>query len=74
MYAVIMYVCNYNYVNPPPLPLSCETSGSLHLVQPGLTASRQAGWLADKIQKNLKFTVGLNIRVFTSFNQDTASL
>ena len=30
------------FVNPPPLPLSCEISGALHLVQPGLTA----GWLA----------------------------
>ena len=27
-------------VNPPPLPLSCEISGALHLAQPGL----MAGW------------------------------
>ena len=31
-------------VNPPPLPLSCEISGVLHLAQPGLTAGRQ-DWL-----------------------------
>ena len=37
-------------VNPAPLPLLCEISGALHLVQPGLTASWLAGWLADEIQ------------------------
>ena len=35
---------NNIFVNPPPLPLSCEISGALHLVQPGLTA----GWLAGR--------------------------
>ena len=30
---------------PPPLPLSCEISGVLHLAEPSLTAGRQAGWL-----------------------------
>ena len=33
---------NNIFVNPPPLPLSCEISGVLHLAQPGL----MAGWLA----------------------------
>ena len=33
---------NKIFVNAPPLPLLCEISGALHLVQPGLTA----GWLA----------------------------
>ena len=37
---------NSIFVNPPPLPLSCEISGALHLAEPGLTAGRQAGWLA----------------------------
>ena len=37
---------NNIFVNPPPLPLSCEISGALHLAQPGLTAGWQAGWLA----------------------------
>ena len=37
---------NNIFVNPPPLPLSCEISGALHLAQPGLMAGRQAGWLA----------------------------
>ena len=37
-------------VNLPPLPLLCEISGALHLVQPGLTA----GWLADEIQVNFQ--------------------
>ena len=31
------------FVNPPSLPLSCEISGALHLVEPGLTAGWQAG-------------------------------
>ena len=35
---------NNIFVNPPPLPLLCEISGALHLVQPGLTAS----WLAGR--------------------------
>ena len=34
---------NNIFVNLPPLPLLCEISGALHLVQPGLTAGRQAG-------------------------------
>ena len=39
---------NNIFVNPPPLPLLCESSGALHLAQPGLTAGRQAGWLAGR--------------------------
>ena len=34
---------NSIFVNPPPLFLSCEISGALHLAQPGLTAGRLAG-------------------------------
>ena len=49
---------NNIFVNPPPLPLSCEISGALHLAQPGLTAGwqagRQAGRQADQIQVNFK--------------------
>ena len=37
---------NSIFINPPPLPLSCEISGALHLAEPGLTAGRQAGRLA----------------------------
>ena len=37
---------NNIFVNLPPLPLSCEISGALHLAQPGLTAGR----LADEIR------------------------
>ena len=37
------------FVNPPQLPLSCESSGALHLAQLGLMAGWQAGWLADEI-------------------------
>ena len=40
---------HYNiFVNPPPLPLLCESSGVLHLAQPGLTAGWQAGWQAGR--------------------------
>ena len=41
---------NNIFINPPPLPLSCEISGALHLPQLGL----MAGWLADKIQVNFE--------------------
>ena len=34
---------NNIFVNPPPLPLLCESSGGLHLAQPGLAAGGQAG-------------------------------
>ena len=51
---------NNIFVNPPPLPLSCEISGALHLVQPGLTAGWQAGWLTkySRISKFSKLAVG----------------
>ena len=49
---------NNIFVNPTPLPLLCEISGTLHLVQPGLTAGR----LADEIQLNFEiFKVGCNV-------------
>ena len=35
---------NNIFVNPPPLPLSCEISGALHLAQLHGSYSRQAGW------------------------------
>ena len=38
---------NNIFVNAPPLPLLCEISGALHIVQPGLTAGR-------KIQVNFR--------------------
>ena len=40
---------NNIFVNPPPLPLLCESSGALHLAQPGLTAGRLAGWQAGRL-------------------------
>ena len=59
---------NNIFINPPPLPLSCEISGALHLAQPGLTAGRlagrlagrQAGWLTKyrRISKFSKLAVG----------------
>ena len=51
---------NNIFVNPPPLPLSCEISGALHLVQPGLTAGWLAGWLTKyrRISKFSKLAVG----------------
>ena len=41
---------NSIFVNLPPLPLSCEISGALHLARPG----RTAGWQADKMQVNFE--------------------
>ena len=62
---------NNIFVNPPPLPLSCEISGALHLAQPGLTAGRQAGrqagWLADEIQVDFEiFKIGYRLK-YSSF-------
>ena len=39
---------NNIFVNPPPLLLSWEISGALHLVQLGLTAGRLACRLVDR--------------------------
>ena len=62
---------NNIFVNPPPLPLSCEISGALHLAQPGLTAGwlagRQAGRLADEIQADFEiFKIGCRLK-YSSF-------
>ena len=68
---------NNIFVNPPPLPLSCEISGVLNLTQPGLTAGRLAGWQADEIQADFEiFKIGCRLK-YSSFrfvNEDTASL
>ena len=61
---------NNIFVNPPQLPLLCESSGALHLAQPGLTAGRQAGWQAgrqaDEIQVNFEiFKVGCRSKYST---------
>ena len=39
---------NNIFVNPAPLPLLCEVSGAVHLMQPGLTAGWLAGWQAGR--------------------------
>ena len=62
---------NNIFVNPPPLPLSCEISGALHLAQPGLTAGwqagRLAGRLADEIQVDFEnFKIGCRLK-YSSF-------
>ena len=58
---------NNIFVNPPPLPLSCEISGALHLAQPGLTAGWQAGRQADKIQADFEiFKIGCRLK-YSSF-------
>ena len=54
---------NNIFVNPPPLPLSCEIFEALHLAQPGLTAGWQAGRLADKIQADFEiFKIGCRLK------------
>ena len=62
---------NNIFINLPPLHLSCEISGALHLAQPGLTAGRLAGWqagrlagwLADEIQVNFEnFKIGCRLK------------
>ena len=60
---------NNIFVNPLPLPLSCEISGVIHLAQPGLTAGRQAGWLADEIQVNFEnFKIGCRLKYVFEFS------
>ena len=43
---------NNGFVNPMRLPLLCEKTGALSIVEPGLTAGRQAGRQAVR-QTNL---------------------
>ena len=48
---MVQYVnCLWNniFVNLPPLPLLCEISGALHLLQLSLTIGRQADWQAGR--------------------------
>ena len=57
---------NNIFVNPPPLPLLCEISGLLHLVQSGLMAGRLAGRVADEVQVNFEiFKVGYRSKYST---------
>ena len=59
----VNHLRNNIFVNPLPLPLSCEISGALHLAQLGLTASRQA----DKIKVNFEnFKIGCRLK-YSSF-------
>ena len=59
---------NNIFVNPPPLPLSCEISGALHLAQPGLMAGRLASRLADEIQVNFEnFKIDCRLK-YSSFH------
>ena len=44
---------NNNFVNPTRLPLLCEKTGALAIVEPGLTAGRQAGREAVRQTKML---------------------
>ena len=63
----VNHLQNNIFVNLPPLPLSCEISGALHLAQPCFTAGRQAGWLADEIQVNFEiFKIGCRLK-YSSF-------
>ena len=52
----VNHLRNNIFINLSPLPLLCEISGALHLVQSGFMAGRQ---VADEIQVNFKiFKVG----------------
>ena len=55
----VNHLRNNIFVNSPPLPLSCEVSGVLHLAQPG----RMAGRLADEIQADFEiFKIGCRLK------------
>ena len=45
----VNHLQNNIFVNPPPLPLSYEISGVLHLAQPSLIADKQAGRQAGRL-------------------------
>ena len=63
----VNHLRNNIFVNPPPLPLSCEISGALHLAQPGLTAGWLAGWLADEIEVDFEiFKISCRLK-YSSF-------
>ena len=49
---------NNIFVNPPPLPLSCEISGALYTPSATGSYGRLAGWLAVRISKFSKLAVG----------------
>ena len=54
---------NNIFINPPPLPLSREISGALHLAQLDLTAGWLAGKLADEIQADFEiFKIGCRLK------------
>ena len=44
----INFLRNHNFVNPTRLPLLCEKTGVLAIVEQHLMASRQAGRLASR--------------------------
>ena len=67
----VNHLRNNIFVNPPPLPLSCEISGALHLVQSGLMAGWLAGWQAGRqaveIQADFNiFKIGCRLK-YSSF-------
>ena len=55
----VNHLQNNIFVNPLPLPLLCEISGALHLVQPGLMAGRQAGRRNTDEFRMLKYSLRL---------------
>ena len=65
---------NNIFVNPPPLPLLCELSAALHLVQPGLTAGRLADRRNTGEFQNFQVDCRSKYSTCASFNQGTASL
>ena len=70
----VNHLLNKIFVNPLPLPLSCEISGATYVPSTTGSYSRQAGMQADEIQLNFEiFKIGYR-PVFALFYQDTASL
>ena len=62
------------FVNWTRLYITCEKSGGLDLAEPGLTAGRLAGRLADEIWARLeiyKLAVDRNIQFSALFSQGT---
>ena len=49
MVLLINVLQNNSFINPTQLPLLCERTGALAIVEPGLTAGRQAGRQAVRL-------------------------
>ena len=58
---------NDSFINLTLLPLLCRNFRAVELAEPGLTAGRLAGWLADEMRVNFDFLKFILDRIFKRF-------